>query len=259
MKLKKAIIWPDTHILDEDSKALDILYKICSDAGPFDEVILLGDFADFFTISSHSKIFSNRDYPLSIQRKHFLVREIECVNARLDEIDEFFQNATKVYIAGNHEYRLERYISDKAPEVFGLLDCPSLLGLRERPHWKWIPYCPEQSYSVLGSKLLARHEPVGPNARLTAQRTSANVVFGHTHRIEEAQIVGLDGKNYTAFSFGWLGNKKASSMNYVKSHWQWALGFGLVYVDPKTKFFYHIPIKILDNYTAFFNGKIYKA
>jgi predicted phosphodiesterase len=258
--MRKALIWPDTHVPDEDPKAIELLYKVASDAGPFDEVVLLGDFADFFTMSSHSKVFSNHQEALSIQRKHFLIREVECVNERLDEIDNFFGDKTKkIYIAGNHEYRLQRYISDKAPELFGYLDCPALFGLKDRPRWKWVPYSPEQSYSILGSKLLARHEPVGPTAKLTAQRTSANVVFGHTHRIEESQVVGLDGKNYTAFSLGWLGNKRASSMNYVKNHWQWALGFGIVYVDPKTKFFYHIPVKILDNYTACFNGKIYKV
>jgi hypothetical protein len=86
------------------------------------------------------------------------------------------------------------------------------------------------------------------------------VVYGHIHRIEESHIVGLDGTNHVAFSVGWLGDKRKDKIfNYVKGHWQWQLGFGLVWVDPATNYFYHQKIHILDNYTCVVNGKKYKA
>ena len=217
---------------------------------PFDEVILLGDFADFYTISSHP-----RDLGFSIQ--NFLINEVDCVKKRLDEIDKFF-DCKKTFIEGNHEYRLARYIRDRAPQLFGYLDCPYLFDMDKRPNWTWVPYSPSQAYRVLGSNLYARHEPIGPNAKTTAQKAMANVIHGHTHRRESSQVVALDGKNYIAHSGGWLGNKNAKSMQYVKNHHQWTLGFDIVYVCEKTKRFYITPVQIMDDYSAVVNGKIYR-
>jgi hypothetical protein len=101
---------------------------------------------------------------------------------------------------------------------------------------------------------------LGTNARVTASKALCSVVFGHTHRIEESHIVGLDGRNHVSFSVGWLGDKKKDKIfDYVKNHWQWQLGFGLVYVDTSNGYFYHHKIHILDNYTCVFDGKVFKA
>lgn len=248
--MQTALIIPDCHVPDENKKAYKLMLKIAKDLKP-NEIILLGDFADFFTISSHDK-------PLGFNVVQFLQREVECVNFRLDELDRLFPTAKKVYIEGNHEYRLKRYIMSTAPQVFGLIDCVSLFKLRERPNWTWVPYSPSQCYQVLGSKLRARHEPVGKNSNTTATKAMTNIVFAHTHRIESSEVVAIDQKRYRSFSVGWLGNKNAHSMQYVKNHHQWSLGFGIVYVDEKSKLFYAETIQIMDNISAVFNGRLYK-
>lgn len=113
-------------------------------------------------------------------------------------------------------------------------------------------------YKILGSKLNARHEPSGNSAKASASKAICNLVYGHIHRIEESSVVGLEGEDYVNFSVGWLGSKRNEVMKYVKGHWQWKLGFGVVYVDTKTKNFYHQKIHIIEeknNYSCVLNGK----
>lgn len=247
--LKCALIIPDTHRPFHDKKAYNLMLEAASGVG-VDEVVILGDYADFYSVSSHSRdprIFN------------MLQDEVVDVLAGLEEIDQVFKGAQKVYIEGNHEYRLERYLTDKAPALFGITSTIDVLHLRERPGWRFLSYEPDQSYNVLGSKLVARHEPPGSSAKLAATKALCSVTYGHIHRIEESHIVGLDGTNHVAFSVGWLGNKNTNVFKYVKGHWQWQLGFGLVWVDTSNGFFYHQKIHILDNYTCVVNGQKFKA
>lgn len=214
------------------------------------EVTLLGDYADMYNVSSHAK--DPRLFQL-------LTDEIEDVLNGLDELDQAFPRARKTYIEGNHEFRLERYLIDKAPALFGVTDLEHLFKLNSRPNWRFVPYTPHQRHMILGSKLAARHEPLANSAQLTSKKALCNLVFGHVHRIEESHIVGLDGTNHVSFSVGWLGNKAHRAFSYVKNYWQWQLGFGIVHVDPKTKNFYHQKIHILEDYSCVANGKRYKA
>lgn len=174
-------------------------------------------------------------------------------------MDELFPRVKKVYIQGNHEFRFERYINNKCPELFGVTQFDFLIKIPERKNWSYINYGPNQAYAVMGSKLTARHEPLASSAKATASRALCSLVYGHIHRIEESHLVGLDGTNHVCFSVGWLGDKRMDKIfGYVKGHHQWQLGFGLAYVDEKTGYFYHQKIHILDNYTCVVNGKIFK-
>ena len=250
MGLKPALIIPDTHRPFHDKRAYALMLKVAVDIKP-SEIVILGDYADFYSVSSHSRdprIFS------------MLTDEIVDVLFGLEELDQLFPDAKKVFIQGNHENRLERYLCDKAPALFGVTDTRFLLEINDRPNWTFVPYGPNQVYSVLGSYLKARHEPLGNNAKLTATRALCSLVYGHIHRIEESHIVGLDGTNHVCFSVGWLGDKRKDQVfDYVKNHHQWQLGFGLVFVDQEDGYFYHSKIHILDNYTCVVNGKLYRG
>ena len=108
----------------------------------------------------------------------------------------------------------------------------------------------------------ARHEPLSSSAKATASKALCSLVYGHIHRIEESHIVGLDGTNHVCFSVGWLGDKRKDKIfDYVKGHWQWQMGFGLVYVDTKTRIFFHHKVHILEVGNKVFclvNGKKYE-
>jgi UDP-2,3-diacylglucosamine pyrophosphatase LpxH len=210
------------------------------------EIVILGDYADIYNLSGHG--------PKNPAVLTSLIDEIEDVNSGLDEIDGF-SGVRKIYIQGNHEYRFERYLTNKCPELFGVTEFHNLINIHKRPNWRYVNYGPNQKHKVLDSYLTARHEPLANSAKATASKALCSLVYGHIHRIEESHIVGLDGSNHVCFSVGWLGDKTQDLIyGYVKGHHQWQLGFGIVYVDEKTKYFYHEKIHIMDDYTCVVDG-----
>lgn len=248
MKSKTAIIIPDTHIPYHDVRAYKLMLKVAKAAQP-DEVVILGDFGEFASVGSHPK-----DPDLNNK----LEFEIGETNQALDELDHLFPKATKVFIEGNHEHRLTRFIRDKAPELFGLVDARRLLNIHSRRNWRWVPYTPDQKYRVLNSHLYARHEPKGGGehvAASTVKKGGKSVIFGHVHRIQEFQTVDMEGNNYRGITCGWLGNQKHKIFNYVKDHHQWALGFTVVKVL-EDKSFYAQTVHII-NYRCVYGDKLY--
>jgi len=164
--VRSALIIPDCHIPYENKQAYDLMLNVAYDIQP-DEIVILGDFADFYWASSHGK---HPDMLSTFQH------EIDEVNYRLDELDFLFPDSKKRFLQGNHEYRLERYLQDKAPDFFGYVNCEELFHLSERPNWSWHKYGPNQAIQVLGSKLYARHEPLGSSAKATANKAMCSLV-----------------------------------------------------------------------------------
>lgn len=249
--LELSILIPDSHVPYEDKRAFKLLFKVMNHyKSQIKEIAILGDFGDYYAVTGHGK---------AADMQHPLIEEIEAINKYLDYFEKSFPNAKKVFIEGNHEYRLARYIERTCPAIFGVTDTPQLLRLDQRPNFKYVPYGPNQSYRILGSFLKARHEPLASSAKATASKALCSLVYGHIHRIEESHLVGLDGTNHVCFSVGWLGDKSKDKIyGYVKGHHQWQLGFGMVWVCKKTGYFYHQKIHILDNYTCVVNGKLFR-
>jgi UDP-2,3-diacylglucosamine pyrophosphatase LpxH len=262
MALPCALLWPDTHFPFEHKRAVRLVLKVADFLGSsLKEIYFLGDLADFYYISGHGK-----SHP---SMKGHLKLECDSINAFLDHIDKRYPRTKKIFIEGNHEYRLERFVTETAPALYGMIDWQTEFGLRSgpyrqaRPGWRVVPYGPRQKAKVMGSALWAKHEPLSSSAKASAARSMRNVVYGHIHRIEESHVVALDDDNYVNFSVGWLGDKKYDKVfGYVKNNHQWQLGFGLVYVCPKTKLFYHHKIHILEikgKLSCVVNGKRFEG
>jgi UDP-2,3-diacylglucosamine pyrophosphatase LpxH len=248
MKIKTALIIPDCHIPYHDERAYNLMLKVGKSVNP-NEIVLLGDYADFYAVNSHGKsgkLLAN------------LKTEVNAVNQKLDELDGLFPKANKVFLEGNHEFRLERFLNDKAPELFDCVNVPHLFKLKERKNWKFVEYGPEQKYKVLKSKLYARHEPLGGGANVantTVTKCGGSVIFGHVHRIQEYQTVMIDGGNHRGITCGWLGDHRSEVMKYIKGHHQWAQGFSVVTVLPDGTF-YAQTIHII-NYKCVYGGKVF--
>lgn len=239
MSLKAAILWPDTHVHWEHVRACKLVLQVMSHLGSqLHGLYLLGDFADFYFASGHG--------PKHPQLLNTTVKEVEAVRTWLNNFDKLFPDIKKVYIEGNHENRLTRFLQNKAPELFGYVSAKELFEIDKRPRWNWVPYEPNQRTKVLESKLWARHEPFGPTAKATAARALCSVAYGHIHRIQQEYVVGLDGTSHVAFCPGWLGQRRAEIFNYVKGHAQWQLGFSIVWVDTDSGLFYPEIVQILE-------------
>jgi UDP-2,3-diacylglucosamine pyrophosphatase LpxH len=249
MKIRTALVIPDCHIPYHDARAYQLMLDVSTDIGA-DEVVILGDYADFYAINAHGK---NPDLT------HVLQDEVFETIEHLKQLKKLFPKAKKVYIQGNHEFRLERYIKSKAPDLFGVTDTKTILELKLLG-FEYVPYGPNQKYSILGTDLYARHEPLAGGkhvAQNTVEKAMCSMIFGHTHRLQEAQTVTADGRNLRGISSGWLGDKHHPVMQYVKGHHQWAQGVSIVRSLPYGTWWNQL-VHIID-YKCIVDGHLYEG
>lgn len=243
-KLESILIVPDTHIPYHDRRAFSLMMKAAKDLKPH-HIVAIGDFADCFTVSTHSK---------DPRRKGMLKPEVEEVHRALDSLDRLGAK-NKIFIGGNHEDRLRRYLQDKAPELFGLVDIPQLFHLRDR-RWTYVPY---KEHAKIG-KLHFTHDVgnAGRNATFAALDTyQHSIITGHAHRLQYIVEGNAVGEFKLSAQFGWLGDvTKVDYMHRAKANKNWALGFGVGYIDPKTGIAYLTPVPIV-RYSCVVNGKLY--
>jgi predicted phosphodiesterase len=245
-----ALIIPDTHIPYHDQRAYELMLKVAKDTKNLKEIVILGDYADFYAASAHGK------HP---KFTHVLMDEVSQVRKELERLAKMFPNVKRVFIQGNHEYRLERYIYNNAPDLFGIIDTRSILKLDELGY-EFVPYGANQKYSVMGSKLYARHEPIGGGvhaASSTVDKAGCSMIFGHIHRIQQYRKVFIDGADHMAACPGWLGDKNHPVMGYLKNHAQWQSGFAFAHIVENGHF--HVDIKHIIDYTTYHNGKLYRG
>jgi len=208
-----------------------------------DTVVVIGDFIDCFAVSNYSK---------DPTRLLGLQEEVAHATDLLDRITA----KRKIYVCGNHEDRLQRYLADKAPELMPFIDIPRLLGLNERG-WEWVPY--KQSTKI--GKLHITHD-IGVATRYTVFRVletfQSSAVTGHTHRLGYIVEGDATGSQQVSAQFGWLGDvSKVDYMHRVKAQRFWAHGFGTGLHDTATGFVYLTPHPIVD-YSVVVNGTVIK-
>jgi hypothetical protein len=250
VSLKKALIIPDTHRPFHSRHAYNLMLEVALYHG-IDEIVLLGDYADFWTVSFH-------DQSKCPTLPKVLMEEVEDVNLGLDELDRFFPEAKKVFLEGNHEFRLERYIQAKAPALFGVTECINLFQIPSRKKWLYRSYGKNQPHPVLGTELRAKHTPLASSPMTGLRKAASSYCYGHNHRIEECHVVGLDGVSHVAFSPGWLGDERLKAFDYMVDQPNWQHGFALVY-SSSPKEFHHEIVQIKSGFTCVSAGKHFKA
>jgi UDP-2,3-diacylglucosamine pyrophosphatase LpxH len=231
----------DLHAPYEDKRAVALTFDALEHFKP-DVVVVMGDFVDCLAVSHFSK---------DPARVYGLEHEIRHAQKLLDRIEA----KRKIYVAGNHEDRLQRYLMEKAPEVIPFVNIPKLLDL-EAKGWEYVPY----KDSTRIGKLHITHD-VGSAGRYNVYKAldsfQANVVTGHTHRL--AYIVEGDalGSSQVSVQFGWLGDfAQVDYMHRVTARRNWAHGFGTGIHDTVTGYVYLKAHPIVD-YTCEVDGTIF--
>lgn len=282
---KLAIILPDIQAgfrkyedgtLDplHDTKALDIALQIIKDTKP-DQVILNGDNLDLPQFGRYA------------QESSFG----QTLNATLDYVHQFLAqiraNApdTKiVYLAGNHELRLSKYIMQYAEKLYGVrqagttervLTIPFLLNLAD-VDCEYRSGYPANEYWI-NQRLKAIHghvvRPAGKTAAAIVKDEETSTLFGHVHRHEYAARTA---HNYSgarfiiAQSFGCLARIDGAVPSYgsgvdemtdmpVQAWENWQQGLGAVYYQEGDAPFdtQQITIQTHNGYETRFNGKLY--
>lgn len=242
------LLLPDTHVPYHDKRAWELALKV-GQANKVKHIIHLGDLADCYAISAHSK------NPLRTTEKR-MKHEVDAVRAAVRDMNSVGAT-TKAFVEGNHEDRLPRYLADKAPDLFDLdsLQPQHLFGFGG-----WI-YRRYREDHRLG-KLYAVHD-IGYAGRYAAQRVldtyQHNVVSGHTHRLSYIVEGNAAGESHVSATLGWLGDARAADyMHRVKAMRDWQLGFGIAWLDTKTGHVHVQPVPIV-NYKCVVGGKEYRA
>lgn len=243
--LERVLIVPDVHRPYHDERAWRLMLKAAKDFKP-NTIVIIGDFADFYTVSSHSK---------DPRRAFNLVNEVKDVRKGLAELNALGAKR-KIFIAGNHCDRLTRYLRDKAPELFEFVDIPKILKLDEAG-WEYVPY--KQDIQI--GKLNLTHD-VGNAGRYAVYKAldgfQHSNITGHSHRLAYIVEGNMVGEYKLSAQFGWLGDvEKIDYMHRAKAKKDWALGFGIGHINPKTGIAYMVPVPIV-NYTCVVNGTYYE-
>ena len=169
-----------------------------------DGVVLAGDFVDFYKIS----FWKSDPARLSFEA------EVAAVNDMLKEIRQMFYRVPIDYLEGNHEQRLFRHITEKAPDLAFRNRIDDVLSLKHRR----IQYisniariCNGKEVYKLGKLyVLHGHEKKVSFgainlARLFYTKCKTNVIAGHHHKSDYSLVRKLDGQHEGAWTVGTLG------------------------------------------------------
>jgi predicted phosphodiesterase len=243
-KLEKILFIPDCHFPYQDYAGFNLMMEVAKDFKP-DHVIILGDFIDMYSVSSHDK---------NPKRTGRLEEEITASVKALWRVKALGAK-NNVYIEGNHENRLARYLMNKAPELWDRINIPTVLAL-DKLGFEFIPY---RSHYQLG-KLFLTHDTGKAGVYAHKQALDAfhrSVIIGHTHRMGYIIQGDASGDKHVGAMFGWLGDEKqVDYMHNINAIKDWTLGFGVGYLNPKNGFVYIVPVPIV-KYTCVVEGKLY--
>lgn len=240
--MKRIFIWPDAHVPFEDKRCFNLALKVCKSFKP-DIQVILGDFWDFYSVSFHSKE----------RRGPKLADELEAGKVRLEEITKL-GGKRKVFVCGNHEYRLDRYIADRAPELAGWGLSPKDIVMELG--WEFIPY---KDFAKIG-KLHVTHDVghAGKTALVASQAAyEGNLVIGHTHRMGTFYTGSVRGDHHVAMSPGWLGSEKKVGYMYKAKLREWQHGFGYGYLEDNGTV--HLRCAPIVKNKCVVEGKLYKG
>jgi hypothetical protein len=242
--LKRWLFVPDQHFPYNDKRYWKLLMQVGRWLKPHG-ICTLGDFGDFYATSRHYKN-PNRARDLRV--------EIKASNAGLDDLDSLGAKE-KVFIEGNHEENLERYLMDKAPELFNLVKVEDLFKLRERG-WQFIRY---KRHTKIG-KVYITHDTGRAGAQAHVQASAkfkGNVVIGHTHRCSVTYSTTVTGEGHVAAMFGWGGDKEKAEYMYDVNTTDWMLGFGVGTIEPSGVM--HLKACPVVNYRVELDGQLFKG
>lgn len=214
----RIMVCPDAHHPYADRLAWQTFLAAAREWRP-DRLIIIGDFADCLSVSFH---------PKDPSRRVGLKDELGAVNTELDAVERL-RIPSVDFMLGNHELRLQRYLWERASELYGLIEIGDLLRIKERG-WNVVPY--RESLQI--GKLHFAHD-VGRCGKHTASQSLADyghsIVVGHSHRAATIYGGTVHGERQVAMNVGTLID--ISTVDYrhrAMAAREWQHGFGVIHM-----------------------------
>lgn len=241
----KVVFISDIHAPFQDDKALQILYKFIKWFKP-STVFIMGDLLDCYAISRFTK---------DPKGKLNFKKEIDAARSILKTIRSVSGDAKIIYLRGNHELRMQRYLWNRAEELSMLpeLTVPHLLGLDEL-NIEWV-----EKGMMMFKGVMVKHGSVvrqyaGYSAKAEFEKNGCSGVSGHTHR-SAIYMHTNSGGEYKWMECGCLCSLEQEYMDGEKANWQ--SGFGVGYFKNNSHRYQFDLINIIDN-KALYNGVEFK-
>lgn len=242
------LIASDVHIPDHDRKAWKAFLALVRDARP-NIIVLAGDFLELHSVSLHgdfNREMLNEDFAHGRQA-------IEAVKAAAPR-------AQLIYLEGNHETRLPRYLAAKSPGLEGIVDVPTGLKLKELGV-TWVPEG-RQPWSKGRLDIIHGHQMPGKNGpKHHAMRMvelygspGRTVVYGHTHKPQVFTAPGLNGIK-TAVGMGCLRTLQPGWLHGANAGWSHSFAVAELSASGRVAVY---PVPVVDGY-IYWQGKTYEG
>jgi predicted phosphodiesterase len=218
---RRILVIPDLHLPLEDKRATSRVLEFAA-SERWDEAILLGDVLDcnLYSAFNEGKPRKTRGQSIAEDMKNgreWLAGFCRTVRKRRP-------GCKVVYIEGNHEERVQRYI-DARPEHEGLLEIPVQLQLDDL-RVQWVPFWSKgTAYQIGHASFIHGFSTIQNHAAKHARDWGSNVFYGHTHDVQEHSIYRR-AKNVTikGKSLGCLCDFEQPYMRGRPMRWQHAFG-----------------------------------
>lgn len=243
MSTQTWLVVNDIQFPFHSEQALSIMKRVVRDVSPTG-VVLNGDIVDCYTVSQ----FTRSPYAESS-----LTDEIELAKKFMAWACEFSRPDRRIWIGGNHEDRIRRYVWENAASLGMLpgLQFETLFHLTEFG-FKWVPY---GGWIRLGHLIVTHGSMVRRHSAYTArahyERFGTSVLIGHTHRLGQYHIRTATA-DHVAIENGCL----CSLSPEYDSYPNWQQGFAFVHVH-RDGLFSVEQVRILQESFAVFGGKVY--
>jgi len=250
-QFQTAVVLNDVHVPFHDGRAVNLVLSYIGTLQP-DTVVLGGDVLDFYQVSSFAK-----DPDRSVR----LADELRIARDLLRRLRDLAPKARIVYIEGNHEHRLHRFLINKAQELCGLegLTVADQLHLDELD----IEYVPCEADRFIDTfiwlvpkRLMVGHFSTlrgnaGATAHALLDQYAVSIIDGHCHSAGFAHKTLAGGRIVGAWENGCLCNLDP---HYVRQR-KWAHSFCVAYVprDEADSHLFHVSQKLILQY-AFWDG-----
>ena len=223
------------------SNAAKACFNFCDYFKP-DETVIGGDFIDFPELATQDPW--NK---ISREGKR-LIHDLTFGNQLLDKIDKFTKGK-KVFMIGNHDARLAKYIAEH-PELEGMVSLKHSLRLKERGY-EVIEE--NRAYKVGHARYLHGWYFNLHHSKKTVTEMGDNVFYGHTHDVQAFTKINYEQMPIIGHSMGTLGDLDPEWRRGRPS--RWVNAFGIFYFFKNGNFTFYNPIII--NGKFMWEGKIF--